>query len=133
MSRQLVVKKNWRVNSHKRKNKGSTSLMPTVSAKPSLPTSTVVENRGPMVQLQPGVELVKIDGTDFEVDAAQLIRMVRQVTQTIGEYKRVENAYGSYVIPALRKARSDIVSDLENTFGVHWEIDKSTGQSIFFK
>ncbi len=58
--------------------------------------------------------------------------MIKQVTQTIGEYKDRDNPYSGYVIGALRKARSDMVTDLESHFNIHWEIDEHSGKSIFY-
>ena len=75
---------------------------------------------------------LKISGKDYDIDPHQLMRMIRQVTQTIGEYKNRDNPYASYVIGALRKARSDMVSDLEHHFHIHWEIDESNGRCTFY-
>lgn len=86
--------------------------------------------RGEMVQVRP--KALKIAGKVYNVDPRQLIRMIKQVTQTIGEYKDKENPYSGYVIGALRKARSDMVSDLESHFNIHWEIDEHTGRSVFY-
>lgn len=90
---------------------------------PGKPHSTMVHVRS---------KPLKVGGKIYNVDAKQLIRMIRQVTQTIGEYKERDNIYAGYVIGALRKCRSDMVSDLETHFGIHWEIDESCGQSIFY-
>jgi hypothetical protein len=35
------------------------------------------------------------------------------------------------MIAALRKARSAMVSDFQK-FGIHWEIDRTTGESMFW-
>jgi len=86
--------------------------------------------RGEMVQVRP--KSLKIGGKVYEVDPRQLIRMIKQVTQTIGEYKDRENPYAGYVIGALRKARNDMVSDLETHFNIQWEIDEHSGRSIFY-
>lgn len=68
---------------------------------------------------------------DIDVDA--LIRMIKQVTQSIGEYKDQDNDYGNrYIIPALRVARSNMVTDLESKFGIHWKIDDD-GKCYFYK
>jgi len=92
----------------------------------------VIEQRTQMVEVRRSTAVVRVMGENFEIDPSQFIRMIRQITQTIGEYKAMDNVYGRYVIPALRKARSDMVSDLENKFGIHWEID-SNGNSRFYK
>ena len=86
--------------------------------------------KGEMVQVR--AKPLKIAGKTYNVDPRQLIRMIKQVTQTIGEYKDKDNPYGSYVVGALRKARSDMVSDLEHHFSIHWEIDEASGRSIFY-
>jgi hypothetical protein len=91
---------------------------------------TLSPRRGELVQVRP--KSLKIDGKVFQVDPKELIRMIKQVTQTIGEYKNRDNPYASYVIGALRKARNDMVSDLEHHFKIHWEIDEETGRSIFY-
>ena len=67
----------------------------------------------------------------FEVDFETLCAAIKHVTQTIGEYKRRSNAFATYVIPALRKARRDMVADLEQYFGIHYEVDEN-GRSRFF-
>lgn len=72
-----------------------------------------------------------ISGKKCVVDAEQLIRMVKQVCQSIGEHKNFDNAYANYIVPALRKSRSDIVSDLEHHFGIHWKLDNE-GNSVFY-
>ena len=85
---------------------------------------------GALVQVRS--KALKIDGKVYNVDPRQLIRMIKQVTQTIGEYKSKDNPYSGYVIGALRKARSDMVSDLEHHFNILWEIDEATGRSVFY-
>lgn len=86
--------------------------------------------KGEMVQVR--AKPIKIAGKTYNIDPRQLIRMIKQVTQTIGEYKDKDNPYANYVIGALRKARSDMVSDLEQHFGINWEIDEASGRSIFY-
>ena len=75
---------------------------------------------------------LKINGKVYDVDPKQLIRMIKQITQTIGEYKERDNVYSGYVVSALRKCRSDMISDLEQHFHIHWEIDEASGRSIFY-
>lgn len=91
---------------------------------------TVRQDRRTMVKVRS--KSVKIDGKVYEIDPKELIRMIKQVTQTIGEYKNRDNPYASYVIGALRKARNDMVSDLEHHFKINWEIDEETGKSVFY-
>jgi hypothetical protein len=74
---------------------------------------------------------LKVCGKKFAVDPRQLIRMIKNITQTIGEYKNQENPSALYVVAALRSARANVAADLENTFNIHWQIDENTGKSIF--
>ena len=69
-------------------------------------------------------------GGDY-IDAEVIIRLVKRVTQQIGEYRDADSAYSHYVIPALRKARSDMLSDLEKHFHIKWRL--VNGQSEFYK
>jgi hypothetical protein len=73
---------------------------------------------------------IMINKEKHQVDAYQLIRMIRNVTQQIGEYKNVEHTYAAYVIPSLRKARNDMASDLVKHFGIHWSLED--GNSVFW-
>lgn len=75
---------------------------------------------------------LKIAGQVYTVDPQQLMRMIRQVTQTIGEYKDQDNPYAEYVVRGMRKTRSDMVSDLEHHFKIHWQIDEADGRSVFY-
>ena len=75
---------------------------------------------------------VSIAGQTFNTDHEALIGMIRQVTQTIGEYTEQSTLYASYMVRSLRKARADMVSDLETHFGIHWRIDEETGKSVFY-
>lgn len=75
---------------------------------------------------------VMISGKKHEIDPYQLMRMIKRVTQTIGEYNKVDGPYAAYIVTALRKARGDMVSDLEHHFRIHWQIDQNTGQSVFY-
>lgn len=87
-------------------------------------------SRGQAIQVRSKV--LKISGKNHTVDPYQLMRMIKQTTQTIGEYKERDNPYASYIIAALRKARGDIASDLESHFRIHWEIDQMSGNSVFY-
>lgn len=75
---------------------------------------------------------ISIGKEKYSVDAYDLMRMIRQVTQTIGEYKDAEHTYSAYVTHGLRKIRNDMASDLETHFSIHFQIDQQTGKSIFF-
>ena len=87
-------------------------------------------NGGAIVQVRS--REIMLAGEKRKVDPYQLIRMVKRVTQNIGEYKGQEDVYSKIVIGALRKARGDLVNSLEHNFGIHWQIDEETGQSIFY-
>jgi len=75
---------------------------------------------------------IVIAGEKRKVDPYQLIRIIKRVTQNIGEYKSAEDIYGKIIIGALRKARGDLVNILEDSFGIHWQIDERTGASVFY-
>ena len=74
---------------------------------------------------------VDIDGLKVTADPHDLITMIRTVTQQIGDYKSQDNLLGKYMVAGLRKVRAAIVADLQK-FGIHWEIDKGTGDSMFW-
>ena len=76
---------------------------------------------------------ISIGGEEFNIDSDTLIRMIKQITQGIGEYKRMNNCYSRYIVSSLRKSRSDMISDLEHHFHIKWEIDSETGKSVFFR
>jgi hypothetical protein len=73
-----------------------------------------------------------IAGERHKVDPYQLIRMIRRVTQNIGEYKLTEDVYSAVITGALRKARGDLVGILEKDFNIHWQIGDD-GTSIFYQ
>lgn len=97
------------------------------------PSSEVVVRpaKRDLVEYRP--RTIMIGKEPVRIDAKTLIRGIKQITQTIGEYKNSETAYAKFVIPGLRKVRSDMVSELEHHFGIHWEIDERSGQSVFYK
>jgi len=74
---------------------------------------------------------ITIADKKYEADPHDLITMIRTVTQQIGDYKQQDNLLAKYMMDALRKARSAMVSDLQK-FGIHWEVDKATGESVFW-
>lgn len=99
---------------------------------PPLPDNDIVVTAGiggPVVHVS--TKIVKINGRSYRMDPAQLIRMIKTVTQTIGEYKNMDNPNAAYIINAMRKGRSDMVSDLESHFRIHWKIDEN-GNSFFW-
>lgn len=73
-----------------------------------------------------------INGEIHKVDPRQLMRLIKNVTQTIGEYKRQDNVFAAVVMGALRKARNDLVSQLESKFKISWQVDED-GQSKFYQ
>ncbi len=75
---------------------------------------------------------IQIDGKKHQADMYQLITMIKQVTQMIGDYKKENGLLGEYMISALRKARASMVSDLQTNFHVNWQINKQTGDSEFW-
>lgn len=75
---------------------------------------------------------VVINGKKESVDPYQLMGLIKNVTQTIGEYKIHNNVFSYAIIVGLRKSRRELVTKLEEIFGIHWKIDKLTGESIFF-
>lgn len=132
-----------------KKEEKSTSLVPTEEPKPKKyeiaereghdlevhrPRNDIVIRHGgaggAIVQVR-SREIV-IAGEKRRVDPYQLIRIIKRVTQNIGEYKSAEDIYGKIIIGALRKARGDLVNILEDSFGIHWQIDERTGASVFY-
>lgn len=101
--------------------------------------SAIVPSRViPPVSISRGGQIVHHDpavvsGTKDGLDSESLMRMIREITQQIGDYKRQNSLCGNrYVIPALRKARAAMVSDLESKFRIHWKIDND-GQCYFYR
>lgn len=74
---------------------------------------------------------VTIGHTTHALRPKQLCRIIMHTTQQIGEYKAMNNPYSAYVVNALRKARNDMVSDLETNFSIGHRIGNN-GQSIFY-
>jgi hypothetical protein len=97
------------------------------------PSNSIVvrEAKRELVEYRP--RTIMIGKEEVKINFKQLIRGIKQVTQTIGEYKNSETPYAKFVIHGLRKVRSDMVSELEHHFGIHWEIDEQSGQSVFYK
>lgn len=74
---------------------------------------------------------ITISGKTHQLDPKQLCRIIMHTTQQIGEYKAMNNPYSAYVVNALRKARNDMVSDLETNFGIGHQIAEN-GRSVFY-
>lgn len=64
------------------------------------------------------------------LDAYDLIRMIRNLTQQIGELKNTDNAYAAFVGPGFRQARQQMATSLSKHFGIHWSLED--GNSIFW-
>lgn len=101
--------------------------------------NSLVIHRGSQVARRTGQALVQvrpkaitIGGQKVPVDPYQLMRIIKRLTQNIGEYKESETPHAKYIVTALRKCRGDAVSDLEHHFHIHWQIDEETGQSVFY-
>lgn len=73
---------------------------------------------------------IVLAGKKYELDPKAVMRMIKQVTRTIGEYKENENPLAAYVVPGLRKARDSMSADLSYHFGIDWQLDRD-GNSIF--
>ena len=84
------------------------------------------------VPIRVSAKPVVVGGKKFNLDPAQLVRMIRNVTQTIGEYKHMDNPYSAYIIGSLRKARNDMANDLATNFHINWKIDEHTGKCLFW-
>lgn len=97
------------------------------------PQKSLVEPTADGLRVRCKQEIVNVNGKKFEADPRELIRIVKSITMTIGEYKSQGNLQAEYVIPALRKARSQVVSDLETHFRITWRINDQTGKSEFMQ
>lgn len=84
-----------------------------------------------LAQVQSRSKKVMLAGKKVEVNPQQLIRCIKRITQNIGEYKATDDVYSHAIVTALRKARGDLVSILENEFHINWQISDS-GESVFF-
>jgi hypothetical protein len=83
----------------------------------------------PIVQIRK--KAIAISGKVHQLDPKQLCRIIMHTTQQIGEYKAMNNPYSAYVVNALRKARNDMVSDLETNFNIGHRVGEN-GKSIFY-
>ena len=87
--------------------------------------------RGGGAVVQVRAKEIMVAGKKVTLDPYQLIRMIKQVTQTIGEYKGQNNPYALYVVKGMRKIRCDMVSDLEHNFRINWQVGDD-GTSVFY-
>jgi hypothetical protein len=94
------------------------------------PASPIQPRQQPVVQDNRRKAIV-ISGKSHTLDPKQLCRIIMHTTQQIGEYKAMNNPYSAYVVNALRKARNDMVSDLEVNFNIGHRIGDN-GKSIFY-
>lgn len=104
-------------------------------------TTEIVVRKGTTIQKAPTTGLAQVQSRSKEIMIAgekkktnpqQLIRCIKRITQQIGEYKGTNDIYATVVVTALRKARGDFVSVLENEFHINWQIDPNTGVSVFY-
>lgn len=98
---------------------------------------SLVKSSGTNIEIYKSRSLIKpikkkleFFGTSYEMTAEELCRMIKNVTQTIGEYKGQKNPYSHIIVGALRKARRDLVTTLETEFRISYYIGDE-GQSIF--
>lgn len=114
-------------------NKSSTRKETTelVPVKKQESTEITVTNgvRGHIVQVRP--KEISCGGQKRHVDPYQLMGMIKSITQTIGEYKNLDNAFADFATSGLRKTRRDMVSQLEEHFKIHWAIGED-GRSVFY-
>jgi hypothetical protein len=93
------------------------------------PNVIITGNRGGLtVRFQP--REIMVGQTPRTVDPYELMALVKNLTQSIGEYKAMNNAYGDFLVGGLRKTRRDVVAQLESTFRIHWGLD-ADGNSVF--
>ena len=111
--------------------KSMTQLVQRIASDYGGELAPIVERRTTGRMLAFRTRPVKVGGEQRDVDAQQLMRMIRRITQTIGEYKATDNTYAAYVVPSLRKCRGDMVNDLEDHFGIHFEITDD-GKTVFY-
>jgi len=90
------------------------------------------DRQGAIIEIQETPRPVVVNGEEFHLNALELARMVRNVTQQIGQHKHTGNAYSSYMLHSLRTMRNQMVSDLEHHFRIGHVIDGS-GKSVFYK
>ena len=111
--------------------KDAIAIRPTEIAEVKQPSRELDRSnvRGNLSHIRP--KQIRKFGELVYLDPELLMRMIRRVTQNIGEYNDVDNVYAKYIVPALRKARGDMVSDLETHFRIHWRLDEQ-GRSDFY-
>jgi len=92
----------------------------------------IVDRKGNAIVVKKVSKIVSVSGKKFDMNPLELVRMIRNVTQQIGDHKRNGNAYSAYLLPQLRTTRNQMVADLERYFGVSHVISDE-GKSIFYK
>lgn len=66
------------------------------------------------------------------VNPVEIIRHIKTITQTIGQYKSDESPLSMILVRGLRQSRSEFVQILEQEFQIHWKLDLNQN-SIFFR
>lgn len=90
----------------------------------------VQNNSHGKVQLQFPRKTVMIGGTQYSVNAEQLMSMIRSITQQIGHYKNNEtDPFAAYMLLGLRQARTAMANSLASSFGISMRI--VNGSSVF--
>lgn len=75
-------------------------------------------------------KIVNIGGRKYNIDPRELMNLIRQLTRQVGEYKNQDNPYSASLLPAIRKARDNAVSQLATSFRIQWVLDRE-GNSVF--
>ena len=90
------------------------------------------DRQGEIIEIKETPKAVMINGEEHQLNAIELARMIRNVTQQIGHHKRTGNAYSSYMVHSLRVMRNEMISDLEHHFHIGHLIG-GAGKSVFYK
>jgi len=92
----------------------------------------IYNKSGQIIEIKEHSKTVTIANQEFSVNAMELARMIRNVTQQIGHHKRTGNAYSAYLLNNLRNMRNEMIADLESNFRIGHLINDS-GRSVFYK
>lgn len=74
---------------------------------------------------------IMLDDKRYSTDPNELISMIKQITQMVGDYRKENTIFGAFMIHGLRKVRASMVATLQQHFKISWSIDKATGESVF--
>lgn len=95
-----------------------------------------IDERNSLVRM--GNTLVRIPRREIVIDRQrrmtdpnELMTMIKQITQMIGDYKKENTLFSDFMISGLRKIRSSMVATLQEHFHIGWTIDRDSGESIF--